>query len=94
DVVSTAYFEDRPVRQVRATLARENFSHYALFIDRWEPSLMMEASSGAIQGPFHTNNFFRLVIPSGFYDGPGDPFVSGPNGVMTHSGVTSHGSLP
>lgn len=94
DVVSTAYFQDQPVRQVRATLARENFSHYALFIDQWESSLMMEVSPGAVQGPFHTNDFFRLVVPSGFYEGTGDPFVSGPNGVMTHSGTTGIGSLP
>lgn len=94
DAVSTAYFNDQPVRQVRATLARENFSRYALFIDRWDSTLMMEASPGAIQGPFHTNDFFRLMVPSGFYGAGGDPFVSGTQGVMTHAGSTSEGSLP
>lgn len=94
DVVSTSYFRDQAVRQVRATLARENFSHYALFIDQWDSSLLMEVSAGAIQGPFHTNDFFRLVVPSGHYGSSGLPFVSGPNGVMTHSGSTGEGSLP
>lgn len=94
DVVSTSFFEDQPLRQVRATIARENFSRYALFIDRWRDELVMEASSGAIQGPFHTNGFFRLVIPDNFYGGTGEPFVGGVNGVMTHAGTTDQGSLP
>ncbi len=94
DVVSTCFFEDRPVRQARATLARENFSRYALFIDRWDDGLIMEPAPGAIQGPFHTNDFFRLAIPPTFYDNGGDPFVSGVNGVMTHAGSTGEGSLP
>lgn len=94
DAVSTVYFRDQPIRQVRATLARENFSHYALFIDQWDPNLLMEVSPGAIQGPFHTNDFFRLVVPSGYYGSASTPFVSGPNGVMTHAGSTGDGTLP
>jgi hypothetical protein len=94
DAVSTCYFEDQPMRQARATLARENFSRYALFIDRWDPSLIMEPAAGAIQGPFHTNDFFRLMIRNDFYTNGGDPFVSGVNGVMTHAGATGEGTLP
>ena len=44
DAVSTCYFDGKPMRQVRATLARENFSRYALFIDRWNDDLLMLAS--------------------------------------------------
>ena len=93
DAVSTCYFDEKPMRQVRATLARENFSQYALFIDQWGDDLIMQASPGAIQGPFHTNDFFRLVIPSGFYSGGSESFVSGVDGVMTHAGATTEGSL-
>ncbi len=94
DVVSTCYFEDNPMRQVRATIARESFSRYALFIDQWDSSMVMEAVPGAIQGPFHTNDFFRLYIPPGFYGNGGDSFVTGSDGVMTHAGATTSGSLP
>lgn len=94
DAVSTCFFDGEPMRQARATLARENFSRYALFIDQWESSLLMQASPGAIQGPFHTNDFFRLVIPNDFYANGGDPFVSGVDGGMTHAGTTSEGTLP
>lgn len=94
DAVSTCYFDDQPVRQVRATLARENFSRYALFIDQWRNDLVMEVGAGAIQGPFHTNDFFRLVILPNSYQPGAEPFVSGVNGVMTHAGATSEGSLP
>ena len=93
DAVSTCYFDEKPVRQARATLARENFSRYALFIDRWGDDLLMLASPGAIQGPFHTNDFFKLIIPSGFYGSSTDSFVSGVDGVMTHAGATSEGGL-
>lgn len=94
DVISTCFFEDQPLRQVRATIARENFSRYALFIDRWQDDLFMEANSGAIQGPFHTNDFFKIVVPDNFYDANAEPFVGGVNGVMTHAGTTDEGSLP
>ena len=93
DAVSTCYFDGKPVRQVRATLARENFSRYALFIDRWNDDLLMLASPGAVQGPFHTNDFFKLIIPAGFYGSSTDSFVSGVDGVMTHAGATSEGGL-
>lgn len=94
DVVSTCYFEDSPMRQVRATLARENFSRYALFIDQWDSDLLMEVRPGAVSGPFHTNDHFRLFVPPGYYGTTGDSFVTGANGVMTHAGSTSDGTLP
>jgi hypothetical protein len=93
DAVSTCFFDEEPMRQVRATLARQNFSRYALFIDRWGDELVMKASPGAIQGPFHTNDFFRLFIPDGFYGSSTDSFVSGVDGVMTHAGSTAEGGL-
>jgi hypothetical protein len=93
DAVSTCYFDGEPMRQSRATLARENFSRYALFIDRWGDDLFMTASPGAIQGPFHTNDFFKLFVPSDFYGTAPDSFVTGSDGVMTHAGSTSEGGL-
>jgi hypothetical protein len=49
---------------------------------------------GAISGPFHTNDFFRLGLTSSdFYDPSNKPFVAGPHAYMSHSRTTNQGSL-
>ena len=94
DVVSVAFFDGNPVRESRATIARENFSHYALFIDRWGDNLVMEAYPETVRGPFHTNDFFKLFVPPGMYGNPGaQPFVSGDRGRMTQAGGAPDGSV-
>jgi hypothetical protein len=91
-ITSQAYFREQKVREVKAQVARESFSRYALFIDHWsfdeanEPSLVYNLGQSLLTGPFHTNDFFALAHDG--FGGTGDPFVSGPYAEMTHARST------
>jgi hypothetical protein len=94
DVVSQALFDGEVARESLATVSRSNFARYALFIDRWRRDMIYAMTPGAITGPFHTNDFFRLALrDSSFYNPANEPFVSGPHAVMTHAGLTTEGTL-
>ncbi len=94
DITSTALFDGRVARESLATVTRTSFARYALFIDTWREDLIYAMKPNAISGPFHTNGFFRLGVPStGFYESGQTPFVSGPHAYMSQARVTEEGSL-
>lgn len=88
DVVSVAYFRGTAVSEIRTTVRNETFAKYALFYDTWGDDFLYTMAPDAIQGPFHTNQFFHLSVPAGtsFWDKDGkDPFVNGALAEMTFS---------
>jgi hypothetical protein len=86
DVVSTAYYRDRAVSEIRTTVRNETFAKYALFYDTWGPDFLFTMASNAIQGPFHTNDYFHLAAPSStFWSDGKQPFVNGALAEMTFS---------
>ena len=94
DIKSQAFFDDQLMRESLATVSRSSFARYALFIDSWRPDLIYGMTPGAITGPFHTNDFFRLGLTDGsFYNPANQPFVSGPYAFMSHARTTTEGSL-
>lgn len=94
DILSQAYFDKRMVRESRATVTRSSFARYALFIDAWREDLVFGMTPGAVTGPFHTNEFFRLGVPGPSFYTPGQtPFVAGPYAYMSQAGTTQEGSL-
>lgn len=94
DVSSQALFDNQVVRQSLATVTRSSFARYALFIDSWRSDLIYAMTPGAITGPFHTNDFFRLGVASPAFYNPASPaFVSGPYAYMSHARTTEEGSL-
>lgn len=94
-ITSEAFYRSDKVREIKAQVALKNFSGYALFIDHWpldgqgETALVYNLGQNLLTGPFHTNDFFVLAHQdqAGF-NGSGEPFVSGPYAVMTHSRTT------
>jgi hypothetical protein len=94
DITSQAFFDGALMRHSLATVSRSSFARYALFIDSWREDLIFGMTPGAISGPFHTNDFFRLGLTSSdFYDPSNKPFVAGPHAYMSHSRTTNQGSL-
>lgn len=94
DIKSEALFDGELMRESLATVTRSSFARYALFIDSWRSDLIYGMTPGAITGPFHTNDFFRLgVTNSAFYNPANQPFVSGPFAYMSHARTTTQGSL-
>lgn len=94
DIVSEAFFDGAPVRETRATVTRGSFAQYALFIDNWDPNHVFTMAPNSLQGPFHTNGFFRLGVPgsfAGLYDFE-QPFVSGNYAYMSHAGLSQTGN--
>lgn len=86
DIVSVGLFRGRPLRELRATVQNETFARYAMFIDTWPADKYFAMSSNGIQGPFHTNGYFRLQAPStGFWTDGQDPWVNGPLAEMTQA---------
>lgn len=87
NVVSTSYFNGRAIREIRATVQNESFAKYALFYDTWNSDFLFSLGSNGVQGPFHTNGFFRMLPPSGFFNTAANTkaFVSGPLAQMTYS---------
>lgn len=87
DIVSTAYFDGQPIRQARATVSAIGYQEYALFIDQWNSDeQIFGMEPGLLQGPFHTNSFFRLghAKLNSVYDFD-EPFVSGDYARLTHA---------
>lgn len=84
DVVSIAYYQDKPVREIRTTVKNETFAKYALFYDTWGSDFLFTMGANSIQGPFHTNDYFHLAAPdSGFWTDGKAPFVNGAKAEMT-----------
>ena len=98
DVVSVAYFRGNPVSEIRTTVRNETFAKYALFYDTWGDDFLYTMAPDAIQGPFHTNQFFHLSVPAdanGFWNTVGkDPFVNGDLAEMTFAQTFTDGSNP
>lgn len=94
DIVSQAFFDGTVVRESRATVTRGSFAQYALFIDTWAPDHVFTMAPSTLQGPFHTNGFFRLGVPGSFasvYDFD-KPFVSGNYAFMSQAGSSTSGN--
>ena len=86
EVRSVAYLRGRAVRELRTTIANETFAKYALFYDTWGDDFLFSLGSNSIQGPFHTNSFFKLAAPDANYWSDGKaPFVTGSKAEMTFS---------
>lgn len=93
DIVCQAYYHGRPIREVRCSVQQDTFAKYAMFIDRWSSGnsnasqdLVFTLGDAAIQGPFHTNDFFNLKAPSSSYwTTPGLPWANGPKTRLTYS---------
>ncbi len=84
DVLATARFDGRPQREARATVTRESFAQYALFIDRWGEGFRYVMQPDFVRGPFHTNDFFQVASAGEtFWDGETPSFVSGNRARMT-----------
>ena len=94
DIESRAFFRGDLVWEIRTTVERQSFAFYALFIDTWPDSLVYGLGNEGLNGPFHTNQFFRLGVPSPeYWEQSGAPFVEGNLGIMTHSQLFEGGSL-
>lgn len=99
EIESASYFNGRPVTVVKSTVQNESFARFALFYDVWSSSSLFSMAPNGIQGPVHTNGFFRLAAPNAAFwtatqvkDGqtvPADPWVSGPLARMTQAGQFS-----
>ncbi len=86
DITTIAYYRGRPVQQLESTIQQESFAKYALFYDTWGEDFLFSMGSEGIQGPFHTNSFFRLAAPTAsFWTDGQEPWVSGNLAEMTHS---------
>lgn len=91
-IESAAYFYGRPVSVTKTTVQNESFAKFALMLDQWGSDFIFTMQPNGIQGPVHTNGFFRISPGSASFwtatkgDGsPQDAWVSGPLAQMTHA---------
>jgi hypothetical protein len=97
-----SYFYGRQVSIAKVTVQNESFARFALFYAKWEQSMIYSMTPNGIQGPVHTNEFFRIAADdAGYWDAtkvvdgttvPEDPWVSGPLARMTQSGSFAYNS--
>ena len=65
-IVSTSTWNGNDYREIRATVQNRSFAQYAYFVDTWEQDGgLFGVGTDGIQGPMHTNGFFRLITPDG-----------------------------
>lgn len=85
-VRSTAFLGGTRYRSVSVALCQESMSRFAWFEESGSEGLWIGAESFRIDGPFHTNKYIQVNVPSGFY---------GSNHPSTFTqGVTMAGAAP
>ncbi|GMU56520.1 MAG: hypothetical protein AMXMBFR33_56660 [Candidatus Xenobia bacterium] len=98
-IVSEAYpFGDpdnsQPRMRSKVTIGQQSFALYARFVDTWPGTTPYTATLGqkSVDGPFHTNSYFRIRPANNQYFNPGAAW----NGVssfvkMTYAGAPQQG---
>ncbi|MGE0494129.1 MAG: hypothetical protein AB7S38_33270 [Vulcanimicrobiota bacterium] len=80
-ILATAMYNGRPARELRAVVQNQSFAKYALWWDDQDTSelgIVFAMSSDGIQGPVHTNSYFRLAAgSSSFWSDGGNSWVTG-----------------
>ncbi len=85
-VRSTAFLDKTRYRSVSVALCQESMSRFAWFEESGSEGLWIGADSFQIDGPFHTNRFIQINVPSGFYSSGKPPTFT--------QGVTMAGAAP
>ncbi|MGE0494130.1 MAG: hypothetical protein AB7S38_33275 [Vulcanimicrobiota bacterium] len=81
NILSTAIYNGRPIRELRCTVQNQSFAKYALWWDDQDTTqlgIVFSMGSNGIQGPVHTNSYFRLAAgTTGFWNDGKAPWITG-----------------
>ena len=71
---------------------KESFASYTRFVDKWPAGTWVGAGPAQIQGRFHTNDVFHLMVYKDYYAGPHPS--NWPKGKAFQGKVTAAGKDP
>jgi len=83
---STASLHKTEYRSVSVALCQESMSRFAWFEESGSEGLWIGAQDFRIDGPFHTNKYIQVNVPTGFYGSSSPPTFT--------QGVTMAGAAP
>lgn len=92
-VSCTSFQNNKPIRKINVLLRQKTFALFGLFTDQVDPNSTMRIPSGngGINGPVHTNDYWRFEVDSAAWTGRTEPYFKDTVGYARNwSGTPSY----